>query len=58
MAGFKAGFQAGDILIDINGVQMAYPSDLKKVVPSTGDGVFTVRFVRSGKIQETRVVIQ
>jgi membrane-associated protease RseP (regulator of RpoE activity) len=52
----RIGFRAGDVLVSVNGTDVLSPTDLARVLQSTGDGVLEVRFVREGVVLTQRVV--
>lgn len=54
----RAGFQAGDVLIQINGRNVTSALDLKQSVEATADGQLLIQFVREGRPQERRIVVQ
>ncbi len=52
----KSGFQAGDVLVEINGTELNSPSDMREVLQSGGNRVMVVRFVRDGTLQSRKLV--
>jgi len=53
----RAGFQAGDVLIEINGMELASPSTMREVLHSNKDGVIVIRYLRDGHIQKRKLVL-
>lgn len=51
----KSGFQAGDVLVEMNGRKLSSPSDMREVLYTGRDGVIVVRFVRDGVIQSRKL---
>lgn len=52
----RSGFQAGDVLIEINGTKLSSPSVMRELLYAGKDGVMVVRFVRDGVIQSRKLV--
>jgi serine protease Do len=56
-AASKAGFRVGDVIFEVNDVQLGTTSDLKVVLDSAKDGVLLVKFVRQGEVLKKKVII-
>jgi serine protease Do len=56
-AASKAGFQVGDVIFEVNEVQLGSTSDLKTVLDSARDGVLLIKFVRHGEVLKKKVVM-
>jgi len=52
----KSGFQAGDVLIEINGTILSSPGIMREVLYTGREGVLAVRFVRNGNLQSRDIV--
>jgi serine protease Do len=52
----KSGFQAGDVLVEINGRELVSPGVMREVLHAGRDGVIAVRFVRDGELQSRKLV--
>ena len=52
----KSGFQAGDVLIEINGTELSSPSIMREALHAGKDGVIKIRFLRGGTLQSRRLV--
>jgi len=52
----KSGFQAGDVLVEINGRELVSPGVMREVLYAGRDGVIVVRFVRDGVLQRRDLV--
>jgi serine protease Do len=52
----RSGFQAGDVLIEINGTELSSPSVMRDVLHAGRDGVIVIRFVRDGILQSRKLV--
>jgi serine protease Do len=56
--GRKAGFRAGDVLLEINDVSLDSASDLKEVIQKASDGNLLIRFCRDGVVVEKELLLQ
>ncbi len=50
--------RAGDVLTQINGSNVESPTDIRKVIDSSKDGILVISFVRDGQVQTRKVVLQ
>ena len=53
----RAGFRAGDVLIEINGRELSSPSVMREVLHSGKDGVIIIRYLRDGQIHVRKLVL-
>ncbi|MDA2935557.1 PDZ domain-containing protein [Acidobacteria bacterium AH-259-D05] len=53
----KAGFQAGDVLTQVNGRSVSSPLDIKESLKAVEDGVMVIQFLRNGRPMTTKVIL-
>lgn len=56
-AACEAGFQVGDVIFEVNEVQLGTTSEMTDVLDSARDGVLLIKFVRRGEIRKKKVVL-
>ncbi len=56
-AASSLGFRAGDVIFEVNEIQLGTTSDIKVVMDSARDGVLLIKFVRDGEVLDKRVVL-
>lgn len=54
----KIGFQAGDVLIQINGRNVCSISEIRDILEKGSSNTFVVRFVRDHRIETKKVILQ
>jgi len=53
----KLGFRVGDVIFEVNEIQLGTTSDIKVVLDSAKDGVLLIKFVRDKEVFKKRVVL-
>jgi serine protease Do len=53
----KLGIQAGDVLLEINDLELESAADIRRVIEASGDGVLSITFLRGGEPHSRRVVL-
>lgn len=56
-AASKLGFRAGDVIFEINEIELGTTSDIKVVLDSAKDGVLLIKYVREGEVLKKQVVL-
>ena len=54
----QAGFQAGDVLTQVNDQEVSSHADIEDSLRTTENGIIVIRFVRDGQIRSRKVVLQ
>jgi serine protease Do len=53
----EIGLQAGDVLLELNQVQLRSSADVTSVLGQVKDGILKLKYLRDGKVQNEKVVL-